>query len=287
MIKARLHKILKGSHGVLPLDVDIQFEQGSFNALFGPSGAGKTSTLRMLSGLLSPDSGKITNHNEVWFDSEKSVNLSAGKRNIGYLFQDLALFPNMSIRQNLQYASGKNPNNALIAELLRLTELESLADQKPDVLSGGQAKRAALVRALAQEPQLLLLDEPFTALDQKLRLEFQDHLLQLHSRFGFSVILVSHDLPEVCKLAAHVWVLDNGSIIKSGAPTVVFGLDRSDKQVTVLAQVIAKTATGLIVSANGQQFEIKTDHTNDKYALGSWVPVGLPTDSAILLESKK
>ncbi len=136
----------------MALDLDLIIEKGHFVTLFGESGAGKTSTLRMLSGLLKPDSGTITVGGTTWFDSHRNIDLKPQQRKVGYVFQDYALFPNMTVGQNLEYALQKNQDNAIIGELLEFAELGELQHRKPETLSGGQKQRVALARALVQRP---------------------------------------------------------------------------------------------------------------------------------------
>ena len=165
MISMDIHKRLRAEGGFMDLRVELHIEQGEWITLFGPSGVGKTSTLRMLAGLMKPDSGNISVSGKPWFDSKQRINLKPGHRHIGYVFQDFALFPNMTVKQNLEYARKKGSNGKLLNAVLRMIELEELQDQKPAKLSGGQKQRVALARALVQEPKVLLLDEPLSALD--------------------------------------------------------------------------------------------------------------------------
>jgi molybdate transport system ATP-binding protein len=182
------------------LDLDLTIEKGQFVTLFGESGAGKTSTLRMLSGLLKPDSGTITVGNSTWFDSSRGIDLKPQQRKVGYVFQDYALFPNMTVLQNLEYALQKNQDNGKIRELLEFAELDELQHRSPETLSGGQKQRVALARALVQRPEILILDEPLSALDLKMRIKLQEYLLKVHKTYNLTTILVSHDIGEIVKL---------------------------------------------------------------------------------------
>jgi len=221
MIRFDLYKKLNASGGDMTLRLKAEVPSGSFVTLYGPSGAGKTSTLRILAGLLKPDEGTLLVDDLDWFDSTKNIQLSPQRRQVGYVFQDYALFPHMSVRQNLEFAqSGKN--RATIEELLELMELGNLADRKPGTLSGGQQQRVALARALAQEPKILLLDEPLAALDYKFRLRLQDYLSRIHREFELTTFLVSHDISEIARLSDLVFVLEEGKIKKRGTPEEVF-----------------------------------------------------------------
>ncbi len=217
MIAMHIQKKLKGAEGEMTLDVALNIKKNQLVTLYGASGAGKTSVLRMLAGLMRPDSGNITVNDQIWFDAQQNINLKPRQRQLGFVFQDYALFPHMTVRENLEFASAqKQPQH--ISELLELMELGQLADQKPPTLSGGQQQRVALARALAQRPKLLLLDEPLSALDPSTRLRLQDCLLDVHRNFEITTIMVSHDANEIQKLANYVMVLEKGRLITQGSP---------------------------------------------------------------------
>lgn len=222
MIEIRINKKLNGPEGEMYLNLDIGIEKGHLVTLYGESGAGKTSTLRILSGLLKPEKGFIKVDGKVWFDSEKKINLKPQERNIGYVFQDYALFPHMTVKQNLEFGTGALSDSWLVSELMDIMELGKLENRRPNTLSGGQKQRIALARALAQQPQILLLDEPLAALDLKIRLRLQDYLQQAHRKFGLTTLLISHDIGEIHKLANWVFVLDKGQVTRQGSPTDVF-----------------------------------------------------------------
>ncbi|MFK8101310.1 MAG: sulfate/molybdate ABC transporter ATP-binding protein [Saprospiraceae bacterium] len=222
MITLNLSKKLAAATGEMQLRLELSIEAGQLVTLHGKSGAGKTSTFRMLAGLLQPDDGYIEVAGQTWFDAKRKVNLSPQERKIGYVFQDYALFPNMTIRENLQFAVPKNQNAKIIAELIEFMELGQLQDRKPLTLSGGQKQRVALARALVQQPKILLLDEPLSALDSSIRLKLQDYLLQLHQHYELTTMLISHDLGEIFKLSDRVYQLKNGQIIAQGTPDEIF-----------------------------------------------------------------
>jgi molybdate transport system ATP-binding protein len=238
MIEFALRKALTGGTGRLTLDVTAQVGDRSFLALFGPSGAGKTTLLRMLAGLTDPDEGRIVVDGSVWYDAAAGINLPPQQRSIGFVFQDYALFPNMSVRENIAYGTGRGESH-WIDELLDITALTNLGYRLPRVLSGGQKQRVALARALARKPRLLLLDEPLSALDAALRTRLQDDLLALHERFGLTTLLVSHDVGEVFKLADRVLMLDAGSVVRAGTPGEVFLKHRNSGKLNVHARVLA------------------------------------------------
>ncbi len=222
MINLSFQKHLKTTEGSFELSIDLDIPKGTFVTLYGPSGAGKTSILRILAGLLVPDKGSIMVNDNLWYHSERKINLSPQKRNIGYVFQDYALFPNMTVIENLKFAQRKDQTKDLIPELMEVMELSKLENRSPDTLSGGQKQRAALARALVQQPEILLLDEPLAALDAQISTKLQDYILQAHNTYGLTTILVSHDLGEIMKLTDTVVVLEQGRISKAGVPQDIF-----------------------------------------------------------------
>lgn len=222
MIKMNVKKSLLAATGEIELHLDLEVKKGEFITLYGPSGAGKTSALRLLSGLMRPDSGLIEVNGRHWYSDKKNIFLAPQKRKIGFVFQDYALFPNLTVRKNLEFAQGRNKDPNTIQELISLTELENLQDRLPEDLSGGQKQRAALARALVQRPDILLLDEPLSALDSSMRVKLQDHLRTLHERFQLTTILVSHDIGEIHKLSDRVITIDHGTITGSGKPLDIF-----------------------------------------------------------------
>lgn len=238
MIEFTVRKSLTGGVGTLALDVTAQVGDRSFVALFGPSGAGKTTLLRMIAGLTDPDEGRIVVDGKVWYDASAGINLPPQQRAIGFVFQDYALFPNMSVRENIAYGTGRGESD-WIDELLDITALTNLGSRLPRVLSGGQKQRVALARALARKPRLLLLDEPLSALDPALRTRLQDDLRTMHERFGLTTLLVSHDVGEVFKLADRVLMLDAGRVALAGTPGEVFLKHRTSGKLNVHAQVLA------------------------------------------------
>ncbi|CCH50241.1 ABC transporter ATP-binding protein [Pseudodesulfovibrio piezophilus] len=186
--------------------------------LFGPSGSGKTLTLRSIAGLLTPDDGYIKVNGEVIFDAKAGINVPTRERNVGYVFQDYALFPHLTVRENIAFGlkplfgrlSGKKQRH--VEDLIAVFGLEKVAGQKPGAMSGGQQQRTALARALATSPKLLLLDEPFSALDQPLRLRMRTELARVLETFDIPMIMVTHDSDEVESFAETIVVYRNGSV---------------------------------------------------------------------------
>lgn len=282
-----LHKQLTASGGILELNLSLKIELGSFNCLYGPSGVGKTSSLRMIAGLMKPDGGKIVFKDTTWFDPSKKVNLKPAKRNLGFVFQDIALFPNMTVAENIKYAAGSKRDSSLLEELLEISDLKGLENQKPGQLSGGQQKRAALIRAIAQQPDMLLLDEPFVALDAKTRSKLQDYLADLHRKTEITIIMVSHDLAEVCKLADTVWQLDDGKLVKSGTPAAVFNLDAKDNHLNLIATVVAVQENQISLSINGTIMNYKMNPDLAGVSIGQRLEIGLDLNAAAINHIKE
>lgn len=194
MISIDIEKKLKVYSGQQWLRIKQEFADGSITKIYGPSGAGKTTFLKLIAGLVMPEKGVIKVDNVVWFDADKNIDLSPQKRMVGFVFQDYALFPNMTVLQHLAYAT---KDVAWIKRLLLAGKLETLGDHKPEHLSGGQQQRLAILRALAIKPKLLLMDEPFSALDPKMKTELITELKALFEETGMTVLIVSHNLSEL------------------------------------------------------------------------------------------
>ncbi len=222
MINVKFTKSINTQEGDINLNIEFEVESNSITAVFGKSGVGKTTLLRVLSGLVIPESGLIKVNDVLWLDSSIKFSLPPQKRSIGYVFQDFALFPNMTVKKNIEFGLSKNQDLSYSDDLLNMVELTNLANIKPRKLSGGQQQRVALARALARKPQLLLLDEPLSSLDYETRLKLQNEILLLKSQHNISIILVSHDIHEICKLADRVIVIDKGKIQLNSKPEEVF-----------------------------------------------------------------
>jgi sulfate transport system ATP-binding protein len=206
-------------------NVDLDVKQGELVALLGPSGSGKTTLLRIVAGLEFPDRGAVL------LDSEDATARSARERRVGFVFQHYALFRHMSVLQNVAFGMqvrprAQRPAKAEIArrvrELLALVQLDGLADRLPAQLSGGQRQRVALARALAVEPRVLLLDEPFGALDARVRRDLRRWLRRLHDELGLTSVFVTHDQEEALELADRVVVMNGGRIEQVGTPDEVY-----------------------------------------------------------------
>tara|TARA_B100000809_G_C15088668_1_gene512383 strand:+ start:215 stop:991 length:777 start_codon:yes stop_codon:yes gene_type:complete len=228
MIKFNLHKQFKSHGTTINIGLNAECEEGKIIAVYGKSGVGKSSLLRMLSGLMDPDKGSISVDDEVWYDSHSKKNIKANNRNIGFLFQDYSLFPNMSVLKNILYGVRTNYDKEFINRIIAVSDLSDLLDRSSETLSGGQQQRVALARAIARKPKLLLLDEPLSALDGEMRLKLQKEILAINKIIKTTIIFVSHDLPEVFKLADEVLVIENGSFTKRGSPSEVFVNTKTD-----------------------------------------------------------
>lgn len=239
MLTINLCKKLWTVEGEVTLDVALNIQPQKFVAIYGKSGVGKTTFLRMLAGLTLPEKGLIQIGEEVWFDPSKKISLPPQKRKIGFLFQDYALFPNMTVRENIEFAfPKKQKQNDFLEEILTMTDLKNLEHRKPETLSGGQKQRVALGRALAIRPKILLLDEPLSALDTAMRLNLQDEILKIHRQFQLTTFFVSHDLPEIFKLANYVLVLEQGRIVKQGSPFEVFVQEKWSEVFKLVGEII-------------------------------------------------
>jgi len=207
MVTIAIKKQLFGAEGSMQLDITLDIASASFLSIAGASGSGKTTLLRILAGFEEAE-GTIVVDEEVWLSPTHT--LPPQQRSIGFVFQDHALFENMSVVQNLLFVN-KDPK--LAQHLLELTELSQLRDRMPHTLSGGQKQRVGLCRAMMRKPKLLLLDEPFSALDPKMRTKLQEELLLLHKEFGTTTIMTSHDPKEIERLSDTVVTLHNGTIL--------------------------------------------------------------------------
>ena len=243
MIKLDISKNL----GTVELNVKLGIEQGEFIALSGASGSGKTTLLRVLAGL-EEAKGTIEVYGKNW------QNLPPQKREIGMVFQDYALFSNMSVEQNLLFV---NRDTELANRLLELTELINIKKQYPSQLSGGQKQRVALCRALMKRPKILLLDEPLSALDWKMRNILQAEIAKVHKEFDLTTIMVSHDRAEIFKLANRVVELNAGKIVKDVPISKEL---KPQENLKLLGEVIEIVNNKAIVLINGQLIKIENNN---------------------------
>lgn len=205
----------------IPLDVSISTRAGELLALIGPSGSGKTTVLRSVAGLYKPRHGRISVGGESWLDTDKNIDMSPQQRRVGLVFQDYALFPHLSAVDNVALAmldADKVTRQRRAEELLARVHLNGLAHRRPSQLSGGERQRVALARALARDPKVLLLDEPFSAVDRMTREPLKQELASLHRALDIPIVLVTHDIEEAQALADRICVLNKGNVMQIGAP---------------------------------------------------------------------
>jgi molybdate transport system ATP-binding protein len=193
--------------------LELALEVGSTVALVGPSGAGKSTVLRAVAGLVRPSAGKISLDGELWFSSERKLNRPPEERAVGFVFQEYALFPHLSVRRNVGYGG-----SARVDELLGRLRIAKLADAKPAKLSGGERQRVALARALAREPRVLLLDEPLSALDAHTKATVRAELRELLRELALPTLLVTHDFEDAAVLAERVGVIVDGRLVQIDTP---------------------------------------------------------------------
>ena len=220
LLKVDIHKKLNE----FDLDVDFELKKGCLGIL-GPSGCGKSMTLKSIAGIVDPDNGFVsltTDEENIYFDSNKKVNLKPQKRNVGYLFQNYALFPNMTVEENIAVGLHKNSDEKILSEMIKRFHLEGLEKRYPRQLSGGQQQRVALARIMAYSPDVILLDEPFSAMDTFLKEQLRIELVNSLKDFdGFS-ILVTHNRDEAFQFCDALIVLDKGKVIAKGDTHQVF-----------------------------------------------------------------
>lgn len=260
-----LKAIAKRYANVAALDsVDLDVASGELVALLGPSGSGKTTLLRVIAGLLQPDSGRLL------FGEHDATRLSLRERNVGFVFQHYALFKHMTVAENIAFGlrsrpRARRPDKATIAkrvqELLSLIQLPELGARYPEQLSGGQKQRVALARALAIDPTVLLLDEPFGALDAKVRVELRRWLRRLHEQTGQTTLFVTHDQEEALELADRVVVLKDGRIEQIGTPDEIYSAPASAYVFDFIgrANVIEGQTEGGELSVNGHALRLPVD----------------------------
>ena len=219
-MKLRLENIKK-NYGNFTLNADLELHEGEFHTFLGPSGCGKTTLLRIIAGFTVPDSGRI------FLDGKDITEVPPEKRNISIVFQDYALFPNMNVEKNIGYGPetrhwNKDKIKARTQELLKAVELDGYGNRKPDTLSGGEKQRVALARAIAVNPALLLLDEPLSAADEKLKGALKAQILETHRKNHLTTIYVTHDQEEAMTISDRISVFRRGNIECTGTPQEIY-----------------------------------------------------------------
>ncbi len=250
-------------------DVSLDIRPGELVAFLGPSGSGKTTLLRVIAGLNTPDRGK------VYFDGEDATGLPVQARRVGFVFQNYALFKHMTVADNIAYGLAVRPRRerptrarraAKVAELLKFVQLEGLGDRYPSQLSGGQRQRVALARALAVEPRVLLLDEPFGALDARIRKDLRNWLRHVHHDIAVTTLFVTHDQDEAMELADRVVVLNEGRIEQVGTPADLYDKPASPFVISFVGEAIALP---VIVEGGSARFNGRPLHI-DTGGLRNW-----------------
>jgi sulfate/thiosulfate transport system ATP-binding protein len=231
-------------------NVSLEIESGSLVALLGPSGSGKSTLLRSIAGLEMPDAGRI------WLTGADATNQSVQERNIGFVFQHYALFKHMTVRQNIAFGldirkSEPTRTKKRVEELLELVQLNGLGDRYPSQLSGGQRQRVALARALAVEPKVLLLDEPFGALDAKVRKDLRAWLRRLHDEVHVTTVFVTHDQEEAMEVSDKIVVMNKGRVEQMGSPAEIYDRPASAFVMSFIGPVNVLPSTSDIFQGNG------------------------------------
>ena len=231
-----LHVDIRKKLGSFTLDVNFTAERG-ITSLLGASGCGKSMTLKCIAGIEKPDEGVIELDGRTLYDSAKGINLPPQARRVGYLFQNYALFPNMTVRQNILCGLNREKDRAVkqrrLREMLKMMQLEGFEERKPAQLSGGQQQRVALARILVSDPQILLLDEPFSALDGHLRDALKVEMRDLLERFGRELLMVTHDRNEAYNMSREIAVMDKGRLLTL-KPTKALFADPGSVQAAIL-----------------------------------------------------
>ncbi len=283
MIKIELNKTFISTHNQFNLDLKLDVKEGDLICVYGANGAGKTSFLRLLTGLDTPDFGHLQFMNETWFSSSQNINLPPQKRSIGVVFQNTTLFNNMSVQENILFGAkpqDKNPTKRL-EELVKTLELHPFLNKHPEELSGGQKQKVALARALISNPKYLFLDEPFSALDHQTRINLQDYLLRIHQSNRMTIFMVSHNFEEINKLADNIIHLEKGKVINVGPPNAIFKMNHlSGKQKTIGTITNIKKADIVYIA------EVLVDQTILKIVVNDSGIINLKKGDKVLVSSK-
>lgn len=256
VIDVELRNIMKKfQNNVVVQDFNLQVEQGEFISFLGPSGCGKTTTLNMIAGFLDPDGG------DLLIKGKRMNGVPPYKRELGMVFQTYSLFPHMTVAENIAYGLklrkvGKSEMQERVQRVLNLVKLPNVADRYPKQLSGGQRQRIAIARALVIEPSLLLLDEPLSNLDAKLREELRDELKRLHHEIGVTTIFVTHDQEEALSLSDRIVVLNHGRVEQIGTPLEIYNQPASEFVHTFIGKT--NRMEGEVVEAAGDRIVVLT-----------------------------
>ncbi len=280
---------------------DVIIKEGfsdGITGIFGPSGSGKTSLLQSISGLATPQSGRITIGSRIVFDSEKKINIPVSKRNIGYVFQEGRLFPHMTVEKNLLYGLKTTGHKKVsFDEVVELLNLSHLLKSKPAQISGGERQRTALGRSLLSSPDILLLDEPFSAVDMSLRNQILPFIIRIQQKVKIPILVVSHDLPDILKLTSTIFVVKRGScighgeyydLLKEKAISDIFGAGNivNSIDMTVLNTNPVSGLTILGWKSSRNEVLISCDKSKTNYQEGQKIKIFINADD-IALSSEK
>jgi molybdate transport system ATP-binding protein len=286
--------VVVGQEGPIPLDAELCCAPGELLALVGPSGSGKSTILRTISGLYHPSEGHVACNGEIWLDTATRIDVPPHRRSVGLVFQSYALFPHMTVLGNVMAALGHRPQTERRRRALALIEMVHLAGlerRRPTELSGGQQQRVAVARALARDPRVLLLDEPFSAVDKVTRQRLYRELAELRRTLNMPIVLVTHDFDEAARLADRMCLLHHGRLLQSGTPREVLAHPVSVEaarlvdlknmfEATVFAHRPSENAT--VIQWGGHQ--LVTPHRLD-LAPGGAVAWAIPSTQVILHRS--
>jgi len=257
--------------GSFTLRPSFSVGRGELTVLFGHSGSGKSLTLRAIAGLLRPDAGTIQIANACVYDGAARIDVPPQQRGIGMVVQSYALFPHMSVRENIAFGIQEMPRaarGARVQELIALLDIAALAERRPSAISGGQAQRVALARALARRPKLLLLDEPFSALDSAIRVTLRRELSRLKRELDLTIVFVTHDLREAYNLADRIAVFDDGQVLQDGTRDEVFDRPASAR-VAALTEV-RNILRGRVTRSGAASVSVETGRFDVAAPPGVW-----------------
>jgi molybdate transport system ATP-binding protein len=281
----------KGNEPAFTLDAN--FEIGNELAvLFGRSGSGKTTALQCISGLMEPNGGKIIVNGNVYFDCHKRIDLPVQQRSLGYVFQNYALFPHMDVKKNIAYGLkgwNEDEKEERTREMLQLLQIEGLENNYPSQLSGGQKQRVALARALAPKPEILLLDEPFSALDMVVRMKLREKIRQIQKELGIPVLFITHNHVEAFTIADKVVIFHEGRVLQTGTPEDVF-YQPKNKHVAELVGVTNIFEDALVMEKDNenntcvlQSGELRVRVENNKLKSGDRTSWGIRPENVRIL----
>jgi len=299
MPDVRIEKLIKRFGNVEAIaGVDIHIPEGKIVTLLGPSGCGKTTTLRCLAGFENPDEGKIWIGDKLIFDSGQKINLSPQKRGMGMVFQSYAVWPHMSVFENIAFPlrirkAARGVVNEQVGRALKMVGIEELKGRLPSQISGGQQQRVAFARAIVYEPAVLLLDEPLSNLDAKLREQMRFEILELQRKLGITTVFVTHDQEEAMVLSDEVLVMEFGKVIQRGDPEAIY-FDPSNEFVAdfigkinfLNGTIMQLKESGSVVGIEEEGIRSEIHSTRTNYAKGQKVLASVRPENIQIHPSK-